>query len=323
MKQETEMPRNRELIIATVKENVSLSAFDASTGERIAAVPVGEKNVSKPHEIAVSKDGTRAFVSLYGDKDYGPNTPDNRLGVVDLKEMKLLGHIDLGLYSGPHAMMTDADGKLWVSVESNRCALVIDPDSWEIERTIFLEVPGHFLAASPDGATVYFSAKEYPVICEVDVARKQVRARIPVPVGAQAIRASPDGTRLYVGDFYRPLLHVIDCASRQLVETVPLTGVPGWPFNSRDGDLVIVTTYDEPADRGYVELLDSGDLTRRRVIDVPAEPFHALPMRDGKHALVALANGDITKISLQKAALVPGGFPAGGTMPETLLHLPR
>jgi DNA-binding beta-propeller fold protein YncE len=172
MKQETEMRRNRELIIATVKENVSLSVFDASTGERIAVVPVGEKVVSKPHEIALSKDGTRAFVSLYGDKDYGPNTPDNRLGVVDLREMKLLGHVDLGLYSGPHAMMTDADGKVWVSVESNRCALVINPDSWQIERTIFLEVPGHFLAPSPDGATVYFSAKEYPVICEVDVACK-------------------------------------------------------------------------------------------------------------------------------------------------------
>ncbi len=317
------MPRNRELIIATVKENVSLSAFDASTGKRIAVVSVGEKNVSKPHEIALSKDGTCAFVSLYGDRDYGHNTADNRLAVVDLGEMRLLGYVDLGLYSGPHAMMTDANGKVWVSVDQNRCALVIDPASWQIERTIFLEVPGHFLAASPDGATVYFSAKEYPVICEVDVATKQVRARIPLPVGAQAISVSPDGTRLYVGDFHRPLLHVVDCASRQLVETVPLKGVPGWPFNSRDGNLVIVTTYDEPADKGYVELLDSGNLTRRRVIDVPAEPFHALPMRDGEHGLVALANGDIAKISLKKAALVPGGFSAGGTMPETLLHLPR
>ena len=34
---EAEMPGKRELIIATVKENVSLSAFDASTGERVAA----------------------------------------------------------------------------------------------------------------------------------------------------------------------------------------------------------------------------------------------------------------------------------------------
>ena len=60
------MPRDRELIIATVKENVSLSVFDASTGERIAVVSVGEKNVSKPHEIAMSKDGARAFVHGFG-----------------------------------------------------------------------------------------------------------------------------------------------------------------------------------------------------------------------------------------------------------------
>ena len=316
------MSGNRELIVATVKENVSLSVFDAATGERIAAIAVGDKDISKPHEIALSKDGRRAFVSLYGDKDYGRNTPDNRLAVVDLQDMALLGHVDLGLYSGPHAMMTDADGDIWVSVDENRCALVIDADSWRIERTILLEAPGHFLAPSPDGATVYFSAKEYPVICEVDVATKEVRARIGLPVGGQGVRVSPDGRRLYVGDFCRPLLHVVDCASRQVVETVPLTGVPGWPFNSRDGDLVIVTTYDEANDKGFVELLDSGDLARRRVIDVPAEPFHALPMRDGEHALVALANGEIVRISLEKAALVPGGFSAGGTMPETLLHLP-
>jgi DNA-binding beta-propeller fold protein YncE len=316
------MPSNRERIIATVKENVSLSVFDASAGERIAAIPVGEKDVAKPHEIALSKDGSRAFVSIYGDKDYGPNNPDKRIGVVDLKEMKFLGHIDLGLYRGPHAMMTDVDGKIWVTVEGNRCALVIDPDSWEIERTIFLEVPGHFLTPTPDGATIYFSAKEYPVICEVDVATKEVRARIPLPVGAQAIRVSPDGSKLYVGDFHRPLLHVVDCASRQVVQTVPLTGVPGWPFNSPEGDIVIVTTYDEPADRGYVELLDANDLTSRRVIDMPSEPFHALPMADGDHVLVAQANGEIARISLAQGAIVPGGFNAGGTMVETLLHLP-
>lgn len=317
------MPPAPELIIATVKENVSLSAFDAATGEITAVVPVGIKDVSKPHEICITNDGTRAFVSLYGDKDYGPNTPDNRLAVVDLTEMKLLGHVDLGLYAGPHALVTDRDGKIWATVDPNRCVLVIDPDSWEIERTIFLEVPGHFAAFSPDGNTAYFSAKEYPVVCEVDVATKEVTARLSVPVGGQALRVSQDGKKLYVGDFHRPLLHVIDCASRQLTETVPLTGVPGWPFNSADGAIVIVTTYDEPADQGYVELLDSADLTRRRVVDLPSEPFHALPLNDGKHILVALADGGIAKVNIKDAAVVEGGFSAGGTMPETLLHLPR
>lgn len=315
------MPTNRDLVIATVKENVSLSAFDVATGEIVATVPVGTKDVAKPHEIAVTADGNHAFVSLYGDKDYGPNTPDNRLGVVDLRDFTFAGHIDLGLYKGPHALMTDWDGKIWVTVDHNRCVLVIDPVSREIERTIHLEVPGHFLAPSPDGSTIYFSAKEYPVVVAVDVASKTIAHRIALPVGGQALRVSPDGRRLYVGDFHRPLLHVIDCAAAELIETVPLTGVPGWPFNALDGKTVIVTTYDEPADRGYVELLDASSLYDRRVIELPAEPFHALPLRDNRHALVALANGEIAKIDLIAGTLVDGGFSAGGTMPETLLYL--
>ena len=104
---------------------------------------------------------------------------------------------------------------------------------------------------------------------------------------------------------------------------MPLTGVPGWPFNSLDGKTVIVTTWDEPAGRGYVELLDAADLTRRRVVEVAAEPFHALPLRDGAHIVVALADGSVPKISLADAAVVPGGFSAGGTMAGPLLHLPR
>lgn len=316
------MSSNRETVIATVKENVSLSAFDADTGEILGVVPVGVKDIAKPHEIAVTRDGKKAFVSLYGDRDYGPNKPDNRLGVVDLEAMAFLGHFDLGLYKGPHAMMTDRDGKVWVTVDQNRCVVVIDPERGEIERTIHLEVPGHFLAASPDGDTVYFSAKEYPVVCEVDVASKEIVARIPLPVGGQALRVSTDGTQLYVGDFHRPLLHVIDRGARKLVQTVPLRAVPGWPFNSADGKTVIVTTWDEPNGQGYVELLDAADLTKRRVVEVPAEPFHALPLKDGKHILVALGNGEIAKIDVAAAKLVPGGFSAGGTMPETLLHLP-
>ena len=229
------------------------------------------------------------------------------------------GHVDLGLYRGPHAMMTDAAGAIWVTVDHNRCVLVIDPVSRQIIHTIWLEVPGHFLASSPDGASVWFSAKEYPVIMEVDVASRSLVSRISVPVGAQAIRVSPDGRRLYAGDFHRPLLHVIDLGSRELAQTVSLTGVPGWPFNSLAGDQIIVTTYDEPADRGYVELLDSDDLRKRAVVEVPAEPFHALPVMDGRHALVALANGEICRVDLREGELVENGFFAGGTMPETLI----
>jgi YVTN family beta-propeller protein len=310
-----------DLILATVKENVSLTAIDADTGKIEAAVTVGEVGKVKPHEVTLSADRTKAFVSLYGSADYGPNNvPANRIAVVDVVGMALLGHIDLNLYAGPHALYTDRDGKIWVTVDPNQCALVIDPDSWEIERSIWLQTPGHFSSASPDGKTIYFAAKEYPVVTEVDIATREITARISVPVGAQALRVSPDGTRLYVGDFHRPLLHVIDCAARKVTETVPLTGVPGWPFNSADGSYVMVTTYDEPADRGYVEILDSNNLSSRRVIEVPAEPFHMLADRDGENILVALANGQVVEINLAEAVLTNGGFHVGGAMPEALIY---
>ncbi len=311
----------RATVLATVKENVSLSAFDGETGDVIAVVEVGERGVAKPHEVTVSADGTRAFVSLYGDADYGPNVPANQIAVVDLTEMSLLGHIDLDLYKGPHALVTGADGKIWATVDPNRCVLVIDPDSWEIERSLWLEVPGHFFAPSPDGNTLYVTAKEYPVVAEIDMAKREIAARITLPVGGQGIRVSPDGKWLYVGDFHRPLLHVVDCAERKVVDTVPLTGVPGWPFVSDDGQFVVVTTYDEPADQGFAEILEAGNLRNRRVVELPAEPFHVLFSQDGQSFHVALANGEVPKISLATAEIIDGGFHAGGTMPEALVRL--
>lgn len=321
MRGRNKLEQTSERILATVKSNVSLSAFDAISGERLACVPVGTAGISKPHEIAITKDGSHAFVSLYGDKDYGLNAPDNRLAVVDLTRMKLAGHVDLGPYFGPHALMTDPDGMIWVTVEENCCVLVLDPATWEIEHTIHIGVPGHFLAGTSDGSTVYISAKEYPYICELDVNSKEMRAQIPLPVGAQAIRVSHDDQQLFVGHLNLPMLHVINRAARQVVETVPLTAVPGWPFATVDGLVVLVTTYDEDAERGFVDLLDANDLTRRTTVEVPGEPFHALPMHDGEHVLVALASGEIVKIHLDRAELVPGGFHANGEMPEMLLHL--
>jgi len=312
----------RATVVATVKENVSLTAIDGDTGDIVAAVEVGERGTAKPHEVTLSADGSRAFVSLYGSADYGPNVPDNRIAVVDLTAMRLLGHIDLNLYKGPHALVTGADGKIWVTVDPNRCVLVIDPDSWEIERALWLEVPGHFFAASPDGNTLYVSAKEYPVVAEIDMAAREIAARIALPVGGQGLRVSADGSLLYVGDFHRPLLHVVDCAARRVVDTVPLTGVPGWPFVSDDGNYIVVATYDEPADRGYAEILDAADPTRRRVVELPAEPFHALFAEDNRHFHIALGNGEVPRISLETATIVDGGWHAGGTMPEALVRLP-
>ena len=314
----------RQTLLVTVRDSVSLCAFDLATGETIGIAKTGEEGVSKPHEFAVTKDGRRAFTSIYGNRGYGTNDkPDKRLGIVDLATMTTEGYVDLDLYRAPHGMTTDRDGMIWVTAELNRCALVIDPDARKIHRSVWMEAPVHFLAQSHDGARLYFSHKEIPFVSVVDIARRQVTGRVMLPIGSQALWVSPDDQWLYVGDFNRPLLHVVDCESNTIVRTVKLKAIPGWPYATPDGRYVIVTTYDEPNDKGYVEIFRADDFSLVGIVEPGAEPFHSVATDDGAHIYVALADGRIPKIALETAIIAEDRIKANGRGAEKLLVVTR
>jgi len=302
----------KDTLLVTVKGNTSLTAFDLATGAKLGVATTG----TKPHEITLSKDQKTAFISIYGTADYGRNQPNNEIGVIDLDTMTERHRINLDLYRGPHGLITDHDGNIWVTVEENQSVLVIDPETFQIEQTVWLQVPVHFLAQSTDGAKIYCSHKEYPFISVVDVASRTLSSKIPLPRGAQAVRVSPDGTRLYVGDFNMPLVHVFDCASEELIQTIPLQAVPGWPYPTPDGRFLVVTTLDEPANKGYVELFFAPDLVPHAIIEFEAEPFHAIATPDGDHIYVALSDGRLPKINLETGTIVDDSLQAGDVMPE-------
>ena len=310
-----------EQLLCTVKGSVSLTFIDPEAGVIIDAVSVGEADIAKPHEIVLSADGGLAFVSIYGSADYGRNQSDNRIAVVDLAQRQLIRHIDLDIYRAPHALARDAKDRIWVTVEESQSALVINPESFDIERCVWMQVPVHFIATHPSRERLFFAHKQYPFITEVDATSDQVAARIDLPVGAQAISTSPDGAMLYVGDFHRPLMHVIDLSTRKLTRTVPLAGVPGWPYPTPDGRHVIVTTWIEAEARGFIELLETESLTPRHVIEIDAEPFHALAAADGRHLYVVLGTGHIAVVDLESGEL-ERKIDVGGSMPEAVIHLP-
>ncbi len=311
-----------EQLLCTVKGSVSLTFIDPAVGTIIDAVKVGEADVAKPHEIVLSADGQLAFVSIYGSADYGRNQSDNRIAVVDLEQRRLVQHIDLDLYRAPHALARDAKGRIWVTVEESQSALAINPESFEIERCVWMQVPVHFIATHPSRQRLYFAHKQFPFITEVDTDSDQVTARIDLPVGAQAINTSPDGSVLYVGDFHRPLLHVIDLQTRKLTRTVPLSGVPGWPTPTPDGRHVVATTLIEAEGRGFIEILEAESLNPAHAIEIEAEPFHALLAHDKRHLYVVLGTGHIAVVDLENSVL-ERKINVGGSMPEAILHLPQ
>lgn len=312
-----------QTLLVTTKGDATLTAIDVVSGEVVAKVIVGDKETAKPHELTLTKDGRFAVVSLYGTSDYGNNQPTNQLGVIELESMMEVRRLDLGLYRGPHGLTTDDDGKIWVTVECNQSALVIDPESWEIEQTVWLQVGPHFLARSHDGGRMYFAHKEIPFLSVIDMSTRQMLQQIALPRGAQAIRVSPDDRWLYAGDFCQPLLHRIDTERMTLEKTIALTGVPGWPYPTPDERFVVVTTFDEERDIGFVEIVDATSLEVLGVVTLEAEPFHAIAASDGQHIYVALADGGIPKIDLERQAVVDDRLHAGAVMPEALAFAPK
>src|SRR5438309_7850991 len=67
------------LLVANQKEQ-TLAIVDTAAGHVVASIPVGGVT---GHEVAVSPDGTRAFVPIYGDAGVGrPGTNGDRISVI-------------------------------------------------------------------------------------------------------------------------------------------------------------------------------------------------------------------------------------------------
>ena len=102
-----QLPQNTVLILS--KDNGTLAIVDASTLKVVARVPVGVN----PHEVTASQDGSRAYVSNYG------NGSQNTITVVDLPNQKRLETVDLGPLYGPHGL-TYVGGYLWFTAEREK-----------------------------------------------------------------------------------------------------------------------------------------------------------------------------------------------------------
>ena len=307
------------MLLMTVKGNQTVAFFDETNGKLLAAPVVGTPT-TKPHEIKLSADGRRAFVTLYGDANYPENRPNNQIAVVDVASMSLERIIDTDLYRGPHGLARDVYGRIWATAERNECILVIDPNTCEIVRTVYSDTHAHFLFAAPDGRTIYSGHKEIPYIGIHSAEETRMVGKIPLDIGSQAIWHAPDKNTLYVGDFFRPLFHVVDTDERKVARSVPLRGIPGWPYAMPDGRHVVVSTYLEAEDRGFAEIFDAETYDPVSIVELPAEPFHLLAGEDGKTVLIVVGDGRLVRMDIATGELDNLYYDGGAKIPEAVVR---
>lgn len=151
-----------------------------------------------PHEIAVTADGSRAYVSNYG------NAQGTTLSVTDIAALR-----------GPHGIV-ERNGKIWFTAEASQSVGRYDPVADRVDwvgRTN--QTQTHMLAVNRAGDTVYtanisaHSASVIPVTGAESVARRT----IPTVVNSEGIALSPDERELWIGSVSTGGIAIIDLAT--------------------------------------------------------------------------------------------------------------
>ncbi len=285
---------NGFLLVAN-KGNDTLSVVEVNLGIQVAVIPEG---ATTGHEVAVSQDGRRAFVPIYGSAGVGQAGTDGRLiRVMDLRKSRIVGTVDLGRGMRPHRpVVGPKDGLLYVTTELDDSVTIIDPRSLRIVGSVPTGSPqSHMLAISSDGLLGYTANVNPGSVSVLDLKSRRLVTTIPVAPIIQRIALSADDRMAFTADQTAARLVVIDTGTNSESASIPLPGLGFGTAATPDGRWLIVAL---PA----IDMVGVVDLTTMTVVhtlNVPKAPQEVLVRPDGDVAYVSCdASGQVAVINV-------------------------
>jgi len=257
---------------------------------------------ARPHEVALSGDHRRAYVSIYGSGVYGNNLePGRHIVVLDLVRREVVSTLDVSPYLAPHGLALGVDGLLYASCDASGVVAIVDVQSGVIGSIDVGSKGNHMIAMLPDGSKLYSENEDQASFVSVmDPAARRRIGQVPIPSGALGLCATSDGQRVLVADGGVPRILVIDTAEDRCVAHVTLEEYahPAQRIRcSPDGGYVVVTADQEP-----LATVLSADLSRQTTFEVAPGPMGVAFHADGQTALIANhGSGRITVVDLQSA----------------------
>ena len=202
-------------IIASNMNAASVSIADVGSGRTIATVPTGEG----PHEIAVSGDGRRAVVSVYGNR----TAVGTSLLLIDLATPTVTRAIELSPGNQrPHGLaFLPGDRTLLVTSEWAQRVLVVDIESGAIDTSIVTgQATTHMVALTRDGSRAFTTNIAAMSVSAIDVRTRTVSGTFPVGARNEGIAVTPDGSEVWVGGNESHAVYVLDGATGAMTHSI-------------------------------------------------------------------------------------------------------
>jgi DNA-binding beta-propeller fold protein YncE len=180
------------------------------------------------HELLVMPEAGFAYVPIYGEGIHGKNpNPGHVIALIDLKQRKHVGDIDLRPYVAPHTLKLAPDGLIYVTCENSAVVAVIDPATNKMVDAIGSgSTNAHRLIISPDGQRIYTENEEDAEISVIDLPARKLIGKIKTLRALAGITITANGRTLIVVDDEKPGLFLVDTAKGDVVRTIPLENTP-------------------------------------------------------------------------------------------------
>ncbi|MHC8361796.1 YVTN family beta-propeller repeat protein [Pseudomonas sp. LS2P72] len=263
----------------------------------VGSISVG----SNPHGIAVSTDGTRAYVCNQG---------SDTVSVIDIATHRVLTDITVG--KSPAGVAVSPDGtRVYVCNSVSNTVSVIDTATDQVLTNISVGFNAIGIAFSPDGTRAYVGNMGSTTVSVIDTATYQVLTNIPVGNYSYGIAVSPDGTRAYVSNQGSTTVWVIDTATYHVLTTIQVGDRPHGLAFSPDGTRVYVCNWVS----NTVSVIDTAT---HRVTHIPVgmNPNEIAFSPDGTRAYVSILFNNMVSVidtaTYQVLTNIPvGKYPMG------------
>ena len=244
----------RHIPVTVTVEDIPIAAAETLV---LAVVTTG----SSPYHVAVSPDGTRAYISNFG---------SDTVTVIDTATNTVVATISVGL--APDGVAISPDGELvYVAIDRSNSVTVIDTATNTVIGSIGVVDRAGNVAFSPDGTRAYVGQGGFwSGISFVDTATDTVISSHQIGGVVTGVAVSPDGSRVYVSNGQR-YISVFDAQTAEHITDIRI---------GRASAVPVSVSISPDGTRAYILLYSLGtsmvgviDLVTNTVIDVdPGQP---------------------------------------------------